>query len=669
MGWCLTAAVIAGILVLLSAFTADWIATSQSNESRRLAERSTLAAIGSDQVRDLLVDAQNSQRAYLLTGDGTYLRAYRHASGRLPSAMDALLRLTKPGSENRARVLELRGLAQARTAEMTRSIELRRTQGLPAALDSPQGAGTAMPRIRALDAELQRATEAQTADQEAAARRTTASAENVNSVMTVVLLALLVVMLFLVRQRGKAEQERTEDERERLRLIDQLGRRANHDALTGLPNKRLLLDRIQQALARSARDDTLTAVLYIDLDRLEAINETRGHETGDAVLVEAARQLQAQVRATDTLARVGDEFVALCEGLISAAQADQLAQSLEDQLSGGVVIGGERVPVTASVGYVLAEHNRIYGEPETRTLSPEQLIDAADAAMHQAKEGGRGRRHLYHRSDARRRTDRSSLAADLRKALADHQLWVAYQPLVELAGGRPVGVEALLRWDHPVRGAVPPATFIPVAEETGLIIPVGTFVLEQACAQVGAWNAERGSRGLGPLGVSVNCSARQLLDRRFLEVLTGAMREGGITPDHLTLEITEGVLIDSVTGAADRLDEIAATGVGLSLDDFGTGYSSLSYLSRFPVRLIKIDQSFVSGLGRSDTDEAIIAAVVSLADRLGRRVLAEGIETAEQASQVAQLGCQLGQGYFFGRPQAAHSLDALLTSRQTESTP
>jgi diguanylate cyclase (GGDEF)-like protein len=656
--------VIAGMLVLLTATALGRIATANSNESRRLAEQSVMVAIVSDQVRDLIVDAQSAQRGYLLTGEDTYLEFYRASTTRLPAAVDELVGLTAGDPRNGALVRELKALSSARVAEMTRDIELRRTQGPDASRELARASGLAsMTRIRALDAELQDSTETKTAVQEAAAARSNTRAQQLSALGAALVFGLLVVMLFLLRQRGRAEQQHADHERERAELIDQLGHRANHDALTGLPNRRLLTDRVQQALARSARDNTLTALLYIDVDRFKDINDTHGHAVGDAVLAEIARHLQRQLRFTDTLARVGgDEFVALCEGLVSAREADGIAASLEDELAGGIEVLGDRLLVTVSVGIVVAEHDRLHGDPETGLITPEQLIDASDAAMYEAKDAGRGRRHYYSRKDARRRTDRSTLAADLGAALAKDELWVAYQPLVELDGARVVGVEALVRWDHPIRGAVPPATFIPVAEDAGLIIPVGTFVLQRACAQVGAWNTERAARNLPPLGLSVNCSAHQLLDTRFLDVLTAAARGGGLALDQLTLEITEGVMVDSVTGAADRLDEIAAIGVGLSLDDFGTGYSSLSYLSRFPIQLIKIDRSFVSGLGRSDTDEAIIGAVVSLADRLGRRVLAEGIETAEQAAHVARLGCQLGQGYLYGRPEPANALDALLTT-------
>jgi EAL domain-containing protein (putative c-di-GMP-specific phosphodiesterase class I) len=309
---------------------------------------------------------------------------------------------------------------------------------------------------------------------------------------------------------------------------------------------------------------------------------------------------------------------------------------------------------------VVAAHDRIHGEAAPRALTAEALLNAADAAMYAAKDAGRAQRRHYDPTEARRRTDRDGLAADLGSALAEGELWLAYQPLVALPGNEPVGVEALLRWDNPTRGPVPPETFIPVAEESGVIVPIGTFVLRQACAQVAAWNALRQHQGRPPLYASVNVSARQLLDPAFPELLEHARRDSGLPAELLTLEITESVLIDSVNGAADRLEQIAATGVRLALDDFGTGYSSLSYLRRFPVETIKIDRSFTAGLGHSDADEAIISAVVSLADRLGRRVLVEGIETPDQARHVARLGAHLGQGYLYGRPTTPEQLHHML---------
>jgi diguanylate cyclase (GGDEF)-like protein len=661
-GWYLATAAVTGIVVLVGATVATRLAQDQARESWRMAEQANEIAIESDRVVDLLRDAETAKRAYLLTGTVSVLPSFDSARAGVQESLTRLKQLTAGDERNAGLIAELAVLTDTALTEGSAAVEFRRRGDLVAAEAALASQEHNLDPIRAIDAVLAADVERQVAQQEASARGATTWARTVSGAAAVLVAALLVAMLGLLRQRGRLEQRRAEDATERLDLIDQLSHLASHDALTGLPNRRLLADRVQQALVRNARDSTLTALFFVDLDRFKHINDSRGHAVGDAVLAETARRLRSALRTTDTLARVGgDEFVIVCEGLTSADEADRLAQSLEDRLAGGVEVDGHRVPVTASLGVVVAEHDRIHGDAEPRTLDADVLVAAADAAMYDAKESGRACRRYYNRTDATRRTDRSALIDDLGNALAQNQLWVAYQPLVDLAGGRAVGVEALLRWGHPVHGPVPPAVFIPVAEESGLILPVGTFVLREACAQVARWNTARAGRGLPPLGLSVNCSARQLMDPDFLHVLTSAMRDSGLAPAQLTLELTEGVLIDSVSGAVDRLEEVVAAGVSLSLDDFGTGYSSLSYLRRFPVGQIKIDRSFISGLGNSDADEAIISAVVSLADRLGRRVLAEGIETPEQARHVIRLGCTLGQGYLYGRPVEPAELAGLLT--------
>jgi diguanylate cyclase (GGDEF)-like protein len=649
--------------VLVAAAATSVLALDASRDLRREAERVNSISIDADHVLDLVVAAEAGERGYLLTGRDTYLVPYRTAVRDLPEPLHRLLGLTADDPRQLARARELDRLVRLRMAQLTEVVGLARGGDAAAAgrVVNDERARTTMAQLRVLDTQLAQAAEARAMAHDRRSAQIARVAGVVESVACVLLLGLLVVMLRLLRQRRRTEAARLAGEQERADLAGELSHLTHHDALTGLPNRRLLEDRITQALVRSQRDGTLTAVLYVDLDRFKNVNDTLGHSVGDEVLAQTARRLRSQLRTTDTLARVGgEEFVALCEGLRTGEEADRLGLSLQDQLAKGFLAEQRRVRVTASVGLVVAEHDRLHGEREARPITPETLISAAEAAMYQAKDTGRARPYRYTGHDAGRRSDRAALLLDLESALKNKELWVAYQPLVDLDGEQPVGVEALLRWDHPVRGSVPPATFIPLAEESGLIVPIGTYVLRAACAQVARWNVVRRQQGLPPLHASVNCSARQLLDDRFLLTLAETLAATRITPQLVTIEITEGVLVDSVSGAADRLHELAATGVVLSLDDFGTGYSSLSYLRRFPVDLIKIDRSFISGLGRSDADEAIIAAVVSLANRLGRRVLAEGVETAEQAAHVRRLGCHLAQGYLYGRPARAERLGVLL---------
>ncbi|SFK92675.1 putative bifunctional diguanylate cyclase/phosphodiesterase [Geodermatophilus ruber] len=661
-GWYLAAAAGLGIVVLLFQEMLLSRAVNQMLRSENMAAQAGAVQVESDRVLDLLVEAESGQRGYLLTGRREFLTSYEAAAAQVPAALQHLSELDAGYVHQHDHVRQLEELAAAKRQELAAAVELSRAGDDAAMATTVGGPGRQlMAELRAVDAALTEELDAEVAIQGEASARALDRAQWVSGTGTVLILGLLITMLGLVRHRGRLEARRAQDARERSRLMDQLAHLATHDALTGLPNRRLLRDRIDQALARSAQDRTLIAVFFIDLDHFKHVNDSRGHAVGDEVLAQLARRLRAQLRGTDTLARVGgDEFVVVCEGLTSAAQADEIAAGLADRLTGGLEVAGQRVPVSFSLGLVVAAHDRICGEAAPRALTAETLLNAADAAMYAAKDAGRAQRRHYDPAEARRRTEREGLAADLGIALAEGQLWVAYQPLVRLVGNEPVGVEALLRWDHPTRGPVSPATFIPVAEESGLIVPIGAFVLRQACAQVVAWNALRQHHGRPPLHASVNVSARQLLAPEFLDLLERTIRDSGLPAELLTLEITESVLLDSVNGAADRIEQIAATGVRLALDDFGTGYSSLSYLRRFPVETIKVDRSFTAGLGHSDADEAIISAVVSLADRLGRRVLVEGIETPDQARHVARLGAHLGQGDLYGRPTVADQLHGML---------
>jgi diguanylate cyclase (GGDEF)-like protein len=663
-GWYLAAAVGLGIVVLLLEEVLISRAVDQIRGGKDMAAQVGAVQIESDRVLNLLYEAESEQRGYLLTGEPGFLESYEAAVAQVPAALDALSQLDTKFDDQHGHVRELDALAAAKIQEFASAVEQSRRGDETAATAAVGGRGRQlMAEIRAVDAELAEELDIEVAAQAERSAKAQQRAGTVGDMGSALGLLLLLGMLGLLRHRGRLEGRHAEDAQERENLLGQLAHQATHDALTGLPNRRLLRDRIDQALARSAEDRTLIAVFFIDLDHFKHVNDSRGHAVGDKVLTETARRLRAELRAADTLARVGgDEFVVVCEGLASVAEADELAAVLAGRLTGGLEVAGRRTPVTFSLGVVVAEHDRIYGETAPRDLTAEALLNAADAAMYAAKDAGRAQWRHYDPAEARQRTDRDSLAGDLGLALAEGQLWPAYQPLVNLAGDEPVGVEALLRWDHPTRGPVPPATFIPVAEESGLIVPIGTFVLQQACAQVGAWNKLRQHHGLPPLYASVNVSARQLLDPDFLGLLARTLGESGLPAELLTLEITEGVLVDSVNGAADRLEQIAATGVRLALDDFGTGYSSLSYLRRFPVETIKVDRSFTAGLGLSDADEAIVSAVVSLANRLGRRVLVEGIETREQACHVARLGAHLGQGYLYGRPVNADQLHGMLTA-------
>jgi diguanylate cyclase (GGDEF)-like protein len=428
---------------------------------------------------------------------------------------------------------------------------------------------------------------------------------------------------------------------------ERLSLQATRDTLTALPNRALALDRLQQALLRSERTGAPMAVLFIDLDRFKIINDSRGHGAGDEVLRAIADRLTGMVRAGDTVARLaGDEFVVISEGLAGTEEAVQLAERIVATLSAPITIrsGGEReVTVGASVGIALTDG--------AAGLLPEDLLRDADVAMYRAKQRGRGRVEVF--DDALRIAVEQRLETqdDLRRAIGSGQLRVHYQPIVETGKARVLGVEALVRWQHPSRGLLGAGEFLAVAEETGLIIPLGAEVLAAACRQVAAWRA--GQPGCEHLHLAVNVSGPQFGHPSFLPAVAAALADSGLAPEALWLEITETSIMADAAVVGSTLTAIRALGVHLAIDDFGTGYSSLAYLRRFPVEMLKIDRSFVAGLGRDREDEAIIAMIISLARTLDLVIVAEGVETAAQLEQLHRLGCHTVQGYYFGYPAAA----------------
>jgi diguanylate cyclase (GGDEF)-like protein/PAS domain S-box-containing protein len=434
---------------------------------------------------------------------------------------------------------------------------------------------------------------------------------------------------------------------ERKRAEAAMAHQALHDSLTQLPNRLLLLDRLSQALARTARDDSLVAVLMLDLDRFKFVNDSLGHPAGDDLLIAVAHQLGEAVRPGDTVARLGgDEFVVVCEGVSSDTHARVLGERLSALVAGSYPIAGTEIFTSASVGIALGREG----------ASTEDLLSDADAAMYLAKEKGRGRVELFLPLLRSRAEHRLAAERALRHAVEHQQFVLAYQPIVDLESGGVVAAEALLRWRRPDDTIVNPADFIPLAEETGLIVPIGAWVLGEACQQLRAWKE---SFPKLPLTMSVNLSARQL-SGDLVDVLTKALGGAGLDPDALTLEITESVLMDDTDSALEALLGLKALGVGLSIDDFGTGYSSLSYLKRFPIDTLKVDRTFVAGLGSDDDDRAIVAGVLAMAEGLRVGVVAEGVETAEQLRTLRGLGCPYAQGYHFERPLAATDFEAVL---------
>ena len=431
----------------------------------------------------------------------------------------------------------------------------------------------------------------------------------------------------LVQEFNSMVTSRTEYE-------ERLTHQALHDHLTGLPNRALLVDRAGKALERAERTGESTAVLFIDLDRFRVVNDGLGHSRGDAVLRLIARRIEGVLRPGDSVARLNaDEFVVLCEGIGTPSQLGVVADRVGAAIADPLAIEGKDVSVTASIGIAVARAND----------TPTDLIRNADVAMMRAKELGKARHEFFEASMHDRALSRLQIESDLRHALDRGELFLHYQPIVHVSDGI-IGAEALVRWQHPTSGLQPPLSFIPVAEETGMIGPIGLFVLEQACRQAAAWHASG-----KPLRVSVNLSARQLVDESFPAQVSRILMETELPSSALCLEITESMLMDEAIqpGVLQRLKEI---GVAISIDDFGTGYSSLAYIQRFPVDELKIDRSFVRALKAEDSSEALVEAIIRLAEAIGIDVVVEGVEEQSELDTLKRLGCSRLQGYFFMRP-------------------
>ncbi|HEV7459049.1 MAG TPA: EAL domain-containing protein [Solirubrobacteraceae bacterium] len=439
---------------------------------------------------------------------------------------------------------------------------------------------------------------------------------------------------------------------ERSRARSELVHQALHDVLTGLPNRALFVNRLEQALARSERIDGLVAVIFLDLDRFKTINDSLGHEAGDRVLVEVAARLHAVVRPGDTLARFGgDEYTVLCEPN-SAYQGMAIADRLAVALSVPIESGGHEVFLTASVGIAFGRHGD----------QPADLIRDADSAMYKAKERGPGEVETFDVEMHAQALQRLEIERDLHRAVERDELRLYWQPIVELDTGDIVAAEALLRWQHPERGVVMPDEFIPAATETGLIVPIGQWVVESACHQLQLWR-EAGLTEPGFVG-SVNASAREIETGQLAESVRGALSRHGVAASELCLEVTERDLMNETGSVLDVVNALHDLGGQLALDDFGTGHSSLLVLKRLPIQTVKVDRAFVRGLDDDDNqDAAIIEAVASLAHALGLSAVAEGIETETQRRKSRELGCDLGQGFLFASPQPAAEMTALLEHR------
>jgi diguanylate cyclase (GGDEF)-like protein len=461
----------------------------------------------------------------------------------------------------------------------------------------------------------------------------------IGGIVVSVLLGVLVLLLGTGRMRA-------------LRLVEdktrELSHQALHDALTGLPNRALVMDRATQMLARSSRrQDAVAGALFLDVDGFKHINDTLGHAAGDTLLKVVAQRLGEVVRDQDTVGRLGgDEFVVLVESDMHETTAKSLADRLVLALREPIEIQPGRPPVsvTASIGVAVG-----------RYASSDALLRDADLALYAAKAAGRDRYWLFDESMQDDAEERVALELDLRGAIEGKQLFLLYQPIFDLAGDRIVGVEALLRWRHPIRGVLAPGEFVPLAEETGLIVPIDRWVLGEACRQARAWTLAGRD-----VGVSVNVSAIQLGREDFADEVREALHRSGLEPSSLLLEITETTVMRDVQAASKRLEEVKRLGVSIAIDDFGTGYASLAHLQQLPADTLKVDGSFVTALREDDRSSDLLQAILGVGRSLSLRVIAEGIETEEQLQAVRDMGCEMGQGYLLSRPKPAESIGLLL---------
>jgi diguanylate cyclase (GGDEF)-like protein len=417
------------------------------------------------------------------------------------------------------------------------------------------------------------------------------------------------------------------------------------DPLTGLPSRLQLMSRLQSAIARIDRTGQQVAVLFIDLDRFKIVNDSLGHHAGDRLLLAVTERLRKAVRRHELPARFGgDEFVLVCEDVANEEDAVAVAERLIKALSLPFELDGSQAHVAASVGIALT------ADPDA---SPDDLVRDADAAMYRAKDAGGGRWSIFDQLVRERAVARQAIETALRSAIAENELVVHFQPEVSVASGEIVGVEALVRWNRPGHGMVSPAEFIPIAEETGLIVPIGEWVLHEACRKACVFDD-------GRLVIRVNVSARQLAEPGLAETVKAALIASGLPPERLVLEVTESVVLEDGDRSVAALQALRDIGVGVSLDDFGTGYCSLSYLRRLPIDSLKIDRSFVRGLGHEADDDSIVTSVIDLARSLGVSVVAEGVETEEQLDGLRARGCDTMQGFLFARPGPASSVAALM---------
>jgi len=453
-------------------------------------------------------------------------------------------------------------------------------------------------------------------------------------------------------QMAATEQELRQILSDREMREQRLRHESVHDSLTGLPNRNLFMRRLSDATHRARRgQDGLFAVLFLDLDGFKLVNDSMGHHVGDEMLISIARRLEACVRGGDIVARLGgDEFAILLERIIDVRDAAMVAERVQESLQVPLSIGGYEHATSASIGVALST-----GASE----QPEYVLRSADIAMYRAKNTGRGRYEMFDRAMHAEALTRLQIETDLRHAFERDEFFLHYQPIVSIAEGRIVGAEALIRWRHFERGIVSPATFVPVAEDTGLVVPLGRWVLKEACRQAREWQSYGTA---GHFGISVNLSVREFAQPDLVRAVAAILEETGLSPSSLKIEITESAIIGQKHPAIETVEQLRALGVGIHLDDFGTGYSALSYLHRLPLDAVKVDRAFTSSIDLEERPLHVVKAIVSLAHAIGLEVVAEGVTNQRQLDLLRDMGCDLAQGFYFSRPCNTEEMVALMTS-------
>ncbi len=476
-----------------------------------------------------------------------------------------------------------------------------------------------------------------------------------NAVMSITILAFTQHRNLVERDR-LLEVSRVNDQlqvelTERKRAEQQLAHTALHDPLTDLPNRLLFMDRLRHVIEHARRHKGyMYAVLFLDLDRFKVVNDSLGHNIGDQLLIESARRLTACLRSEDTVARFGgDEFVILLEDIQDASDAIQIAERIQNDLALPYDLGNHKVVIFVSTGIVLGEAG--YEQPD-------DVLRDADIAMYRAKGQGLGRYKIFDSAMLDRVMSRMELENNLQKALEHQEFIVHYQPILDVRTNRIAGFEALVRWQHPIKGLIPPAEFIPTAEETGLIVPIGYWVLDEACRQIGIWQAQFPADP--PLTINVNLSTRQYTQPDLIPRITDVLQKNKLDAGSLKLELTESLVIEDSESTSLTLSKLRGLGIQVQIDDFGTGYSSLSYLHTLPIDTLKVDRSFISRLGTNTNSSEIVRTILTLAHNLGMKVIAEGVETDEQLSRLKAMDCEYIQGFLFAKPVDNQEAGALL---------